>query len=81
MINRRGLITGLVSLVAAPAIVRVSSIMRCSPTEIDLLDLIINREFAQMQMIYLNQIASIYKLCRRPGENDEDFKNRWYVSS
>lgn len=36
MISRRGLITGLISLVAAPAIVRAGNLMRCSPTEIPL---------------------------------------------
>lgn len=34
MITRRGIITRLISLVAAPAVVRASSLMRCSPTEI-----------------------------------------------
>ena len=33
MITRRGIITGLISLAAAPAIVRASSLMQCSPTE------------------------------------------------
>jgi hypothetical protein len=32
MITRRGIITGLISLAAAPTIVRASSLMRCSPT-------------------------------------------------
>jgi hypothetical protein len=34
MIERRSLITGLVALVAAPAIVKVGSLMVCSPTEV-----------------------------------------------
>lgn len=34
MIGRRELITGIFSMVAAPAVVRVSSLMACSPTEI-----------------------------------------------
>ena len=40
MLNRRGLITGLISLVAAPAIVRASSLMPVKVyREIDLLNL------------------------------------------
>jgi hypothetical protein len=39
MITRRGIITGLISLAAAPAVVRASSLMRCSPTEPELLGL------------------------------------------
>jgi len=34
MLNRRGLITGLISLCAAPAIVRAESLMKLAPTKL-----------------------------------------------
>lgn len=42
MINRRGLITGLISLIAAPAIVRAESLMKCKSIRLFSNDEIIN---------------------------------------
>jgi hypothetical protein len=67
MITRRGIITGLISLAAAPAVVRASSLMRCSPTEnlvrvSDLVDVRINfyNELALENM--RRQIAAAYQI-------------------
>jgi len=54
MLNRRSLITGLISLCAAPAIVRAESLMKLAPTEIIKPDIKYDLE------AFLNQIIEPY---------------------
>lgn len=56
MLNRRSLITGLISLVAAPAIVRADSLMKIKPT--------INKEFILSEYIppiNFQEVVAYYK--------------------
>lgn len=62
MIHRRALITGLISLVAAPAIVRISSIMPVrTMEEYDMsMEEAMDRMFIRAQESYLEQMAQVF---------------------
>jgi hypothetical protein len=63
-LSRRSLITGLISLVAAPAIVRAGSLM---PVSIRLAG-----------ESYLDEVCRLYGIVRRPSEVDEAMR-QWLI--
>ncbi|MHB8272702.1 hypothetical protein [Bradyrhizobium sp.] len=79
-LSRRSLITGLISLVAAPAIVRAGSLMPVKVMEpVRVSDLIVSftaqvDHYASGEM--QDAIGRIYFLERKPGESQEDFNIR-----
>ena len=57
-LNRRSLITGLISLVAAPAIVRVSSLMSV-------------KVMGPIGESYIDRMAAVYGIARKPAAHWE----------
>lgn len=81
-LNRRSLITGLVSLVAAPAIVRVSSIMPVksilAPISPALGPPLFFPDVNTHIGIMLDGSASVFELTRKIGECDHNLRWRIY---
>lgn len=76
MISRRGLITGLVSLVAAPAIVRVTSIMPVKSYEVNSYLYPTKFEYSELEFPYVGMRLWSEEIAKAVNEYLQDMTYR-----
>lgn len=76
MLHRRGLIVGLISLVAAPAIARAGSLMPVKNSEPMLLDAVVRLQPTDWKILYVDRLhAELNKIYCEGEEVWERFKS------